>query len=109
MIQLRKHIFYNIDLVSIIIMVGMIEQMTITGVWTIILLLGKKRRSFTFAGPFAYTRWSVRFQSLQAHTHIPFGLSLCTSQELHVATSYRHRLLTLKLNRQLQAVDSHHR
>lgn len=87
----------------------MMEQMTITGGWTIILLLDQKRRSLTLAGPFVYTRWSIRLDSLQAHTHIPFGLSLCTSQELHVATSYRHRLLTLNLNRQLPSVDSHHR
>lgn len=66
----------------------MIEWMTITTGWTIILLPGKKRvRSHSLAKNLL----SLRRHSLQAHTHTPqhifFGLNLRVLQELPVATS----------------------
>lgn len=61
--------------------VGMIERMTVTGDWTIILLLAKKRRSYslyhslTLAGKDSF----VFTQAIAVSTHIRIHKSTCIS------------------------------
>lgn len=100
----RKQMFFRMIIAAVVNVlmfrsVGMIERMTVTGDWTIILLLAKKRRSLILAVPFTYTRWQRLFclhaDSRCKHTHshphirmhIPFGLSQRASQGFHVTTN----------------------